>query len=71
MRNSLTQDQIAFIHQALIEAGFPINESELKATAFGPSSELALKDFQNCHVDQDHHPLVSDGLVGPKTLWAL
>lgn len=59
------------IHQALVEAGEPINADELASGLFGPTTELAVRDFQARHVDQNGHALQEDGLVGPGTWWAL
>jgi hypothetical protein len=59
------------LQQALLEADESIDASELRACAFGVSTEAAVKDFQSRHLGQDGHPLSVDGEVGPATFWAL
>lgn len=58
------------VQQTLIENGFTCGDDPTNKV-FGPASVAALKDFQASHVYADGHPLVVDGVVGPKTLWAL
>lgn len=62
---------VGTIHQALVEAGEPIAADELASGLYGPSTELAVRDFQSRHVDQNGHALQEDGTVGPMTMWAL
>jgi hypothetical protein len=59
------------IQQQLIEAGEQIDQSELNQAFFGPSTKIAVLDFQSSHLDPTGHPLVADGLVGPFTRLAL
>jgi peptidoglycan hydrolase-like protein with peptidoglycan-binding domain len=75
MRTSLAPGahggDVGALHQALLEAGEAVDPAELSAQSFGPSTELAVRDFQQHHVDGMGHALGVDGLVGPKTWVAL
>lgn len=62
---------VGAIHQALVEAGEPIAADELAAGTYGPSTALAVRDFQARHVDANGHALSEDGICGPMTMWAL
>jgi hypothetical protein len=65
-------DDVAALHQALGENGFPCESTpELTFQFFGSGTEEAVKLFQACNVGPDGQPLVPDGVVGPKTWWAL
>lgn len=60
------------LHQALGKNGFPCESTpELTLHIFGSGTEGAVKLFQACNVGPDRLPLVPDGVVGPKTWWAL
>jgi hypothetical protein len=41
------------------------------STFFGAETENAVKYFQSTHIDKDGKFLLTDGVVGPKTWWAL
>lgn len=62
---------VGTIHQALVEAGEPVAADELAKGIFGPSTELAVRDFQARHVGASGAALQEDGICGPMTLWAL
>jgi len=62
---------VGSIQQALVEAGENVSADELASGVFGPSTELAVRDFQARHVDANGHALGEDGIVGPGTMWAL
>lgn len=62
---------VGTIHQALVEAGESVDAAELASGLYGPSTELAVRDFQAHHVDRNGHALQVDGVCGPSTLWAL
>lgn len=38
---------------------------------FGTETRDAVKDFQETHIDESGAPLIVDGIIGPKTWWAL
>lgn len=62
---------VGALQQSLIEAGETIDQQELRQAFFGPSTKIALLDFQASHLTIDGHPLVVDGIAGPRTLDAL
>jgi hypothetical protein len=57
-----TGPQVGQVQQRLIELGFHIDASDLSATKFGISTQVAVRDFQR---DQRLHV---DGVVGADTL---
>jgi hypothetical protein len=70
-RQSSAED-VAALHQALAENGFPCERSsEVTLHVFGSGTLEAVKLFQSCNVGPDKLPLVPDGVVGPKTWWSL
>lgn len=73
MLTSLSQGAVGpavgAIHQALLEAGESVPQSELSSSTFGPGTEAAVKEYQAHHVDAQGHALGIDGIVGPAT-WA-
>lgn len=62
---------VGAIQQALLEAGETVDATELTAMLYGPSTRDAVTDFQLHHADAQGHALDHDGVVGPKTAWAL
>jgi len=38
---------------------------------FGMKTRDAVEDFQNTHADETGAPLMVDGIVGPRTWWAI
>ncbi len=38
---------------------------------FGPKTRSAVVAFQQTHIGEDREPLLTDGIVGPRTWWAL
>jgi peptidoglycan hydrolase-like protein with peptidoglycan-binding domain len=58
----VTGDDVGYIHQRLLEAGYPIARVELEGQTFGVSTENAAIAFQSSQ------GLTADGVVGPKTL---
>lgn len=59
------------LHQLLLEAGEQIDAGELRTQMFGPSTKVAVLEFQSSHVDPKGRPLTQDGVVGPITLASL
>jgi hypothetical protein len=59
------------IQQLLTEAGYTIGQPELVTNTFGDSTLSAVEAFQASHTGPDGAPLVSDGIAGENTLWAL
>ena len=63
--------EVGDVHQLLLEVGESVDPGELSQSFFGPSTRVAVLDFQAAHVDAQGHPLVQDGVVGPRTRAAL
>jgi hypothetical protein len=59
------------VQQALSEAGYAIPPSENTAQLFDVGTLDAVRAFQASHLGPDSKPLVTDGVVGDKTWWAL
>jgi len=66
-----TGKEVGELHQFLLEVGEQINADELRSQTFGPSTKIAVLDFQASHVDPKGRPLTQDGIVGPVTLASL
>lgn len=64
-------EPIGRLHQLLLELGYSLESQELSRQVFGVTTRAAVEDFQNRHVAQDGSRLIADGIVGPRTLWAL
>lgn len=71
IRKGMSGVVVGNVHQALTEAGYTIPQTELITDTFGDGTYEAVRSFQASHLDPDHHPLISDGIVGDNTLWAL
>ncbi len=71
IRQGYIGPDVGKVQQDLVEAGFTIDAQELSASAFGDSTRAAVVGFQICHKGPDGHVLLDDGVVGPKTQWAL
>lgn len=63
--------EVGRLHQALIEAGYSPPAEELIGQAFGDGTTAAVIAFQQHHHGPDGEPLAPDGIVGPKTQWAI
>ena len=59
------------VQQALSEAGYAIPSTENTLQQFGAGTYAAVRAFQTSHLGPDGKPLSVDGVVGPKTWWAL
>lgn len=66
-----TGNEVGDLHQMLLESGEKIDVGELRGQVFGPSTRVAVLDFQSTHVDPKGRPLAQDGQVGPITLASL
>lgn len=68
-------DNVAAVHQALLENGFMVGQGEMTDHHYGPGTVDAIKKFQLSHVDtrpgKGAHVLDVDGVVGPATAYAL
>lgn len=62
---------VGALQQILLEGGFSIDTVELSSGVFGNTTEAAVKSFQATSCDSRGEKLTEDGIVGPKTLWAL
>jgi hypothetical protein len=62
---------VGVIHQLLIESGERVDPGELAQAFFGPSTKIAVLDFQSSHLTVDGDHLHADGVVGPVTKAAL
>lgn len=60
-------EDVSRLQGMLVAHGFSV----VKDGDFGPKTEQAVRQFQAGHKDQNGQPLVSDGIVGAKTWWAL
>lgn len=64
--------EVEVLHQLLVEQGFDPGEDEWSdPRTFGPETEDAVCYFQQTHVGQGCRHLRVDGVVGPRTWWAL
>lgn len=60
-------EDVTTLQQALTNLGYPVKIDEI----FGPETRVAVIKFQETHFDESGAPLIVDGIVGPKTWWAL
>jgi hypothetical protein len=63
-------DDVSYLHQLLAESGFPC-AGGVVPPFFGRETLVAVRSFQACNVGPDGEHLVPDGVVGPRTWWAL
>lgn len=64
--------EVEVLHQMLVEQGYDVGEDEWsEPRTFGPSTEVAVRHFQQTHLDEGRRHLKADGSVGPRTWWAL
>lgn len=54
----------------LQQRGYDVGASGIDGI-FGKATEAAVKAFQKEHTDENGKPLTADGVIGPKTWWAL
>lgn len=71
IKKGMKGPEVGQLQQGLLEGGYDIAKSELTGAYFGNTTDLALRDFQANHVDQDHKALKPDGVYGAKTAWAI
>ena len=71
IRKTMSGIIVGNVQQLLSEAGYTILQTELVAQVFGDSTYEAVRAFQASHLDSQGHGLVSDGIVGAETFWAL
>jgi len=57
--------------QALVESVYSPGLEEIGRGYFGYGTQDAIRAFQAAHVGPDGHALVSDGVIGPSTMWSL
>lgn len=60
-------DDIKSLQEILASLGYKLEINSL----FDVATKDAIMVFQNTHIDENGAPLVVDGIVGPKTWWAL
>lgn len=63
--------KVGALQQQLLEAGESVDSVELQTQTFGTSTRAAIFNFQFHHVDEFGHALAQDGMLGPKTEYAL
>jgi hypothetical protein len=61
LRLGSTGDEVAELHQRLLELGHTLSDEEVERAAFGPSTLVAVQSFQLAQRIRD------DGVVGPVT----
>jgi hypothetical protein len=71
IRKTMSGTVVGNVQQLLAEAGYTILQTELVAQVFGDSTFEAVRAFQASHLDSNGNALVSDGIVGAETFWAL
>lgn len=71
LKMGATGPAVGKLHQQLMEASYSIEANELRGSNFGASTKLAVEDFQARHVGPKGEQLQPDGVIGPRTLWAL
>ncbi len=71
LRAGATGEAVGELHQVLAELGYDLEPLELERRAFGASTMAAVRDFQAWHHDTNGRALAIDGIVGPRTWWAL
>lgn len=60
-------EDVKTLQQLLNQYGYSLTADGI----FGQTTKDAIMDFQNRNADETGAPLVVDGIVGPKTWWAL
>jgi len=71
IRKGMSGVVVGNIQQALTENGYTIPQTELYTDTFGEGTYEAVRSFQASHLGPEHVPLISDGIVGDNTFWAL
>lgn len=60
-------DDVKSLQEILASLGYKLKIN----SSFDTATTNAVKSFQNTHLDENGVPLMVDGIVGPKTWWAL
>jgi len=60
-------DDAAWVQDRLTASGYDVSPSRV----YDPQTVEQVEVFQLQHIDWDRRPLASDGVVGPRTRWAL
>jgi peptidoglycan hydrolase-like protein with peptidoglycan-binding domain len=60
-------EDVVTLQKMLNTLGYSLKEDGI----FGVDTKRAVEDFQNIHSDNTGAPLMVDGIVGPRTWWAI